>query len=145
MGFENRPIQIPIFLEKVTHSLPICPIFGEILSKITQIFLNLANFCSNLGKIGKIDPFTYQILHFIRVHSYTKRLILLPMLAAHPRRLFCTEYPPPDFKHACKALKPVRLSCNLTCNMCVVYPGLWNVWESSFVDITPNLKTSYRN
>ena len=47
----------------------------------------------NLGNFWKIDPFIYQILHFIRGHSYTKRLILLPMLAAHPPRVFCTKYP----------------------------------------------------
>ena len=52
-----------------------------------------ANFGSNLGKFWKIDPSTYQILHFIRGHSYTERLILLPMLAAHPRRVVCTENP----------------------------------------------------
>ena len=41
----------------------------------------------------KIDRFIYQITHFIRGHSYIKRLTLLPMLAAHPRRFFCTKYP----------------------------------------------------
>ena len=42
------------------------------------------------------DSFIYQILHFIRGHLYTKtELILLPMLAAHSRRAFCTEYPLP--------------------------------------------------
>ena len=46
-----------------------------------------------LGKFWKIAPFIYQILHFIRGHSYIKRLILPPMLAAHPRGVFCSEYP----------------------------------------------------
>ena len=34
------------------------------------------------------------ILHKIRGHWYTRRLILLPVFAARPRyRVFCTEYP----------------------------------------------------
>ena len=60
----------------------------------SKIFLKLSQFGSNLRKFWKIGPFIYQILHFIRGHSYTKRLILLAMLAAHPHRVFCTEYPP---------------------------------------------------
>ena len=50
-----------------------------------------------MAKFWKIDPFIYQILHFIRGHSYTKRLILLPMLAAHPCRVlnFVLSTPPP--------------------------------------------------
>ena len=66
------------------------------MNKITnffpKIFLNLSQFWLNFGKI---DPFIYQILHLTRGHSYTKRLILLPMLAAHLCRVFCTKYPPP--------------------------------------------------
>ena len=57
------------------------------------IFPNFLKF-SNLGKFWKIDPFIYQILHFIKGHPYTKRLILLHMLVAHPCRVFCTGYPP---------------------------------------------------
>ena len=37
--------------------------------------------------------FIYQILHFIRGHSYTKRLILLPMLMACLRRSFVLSTP----------------------------------------------------
>ena len=29
---------------------------------------------------------------------YQYRMILLPMLAAYPRRVFCTEYPPQEHK-----------------------------------------------
>ena len=58
--------------------------FEPILAQIGEIF-------------EKIDPFMYQILRFLRGHSYTKTLILLPMLAAHPRRVFCTDYPPGGF------------------------------------------------
>ena len=31
------------------------------------------------------------ILHFIRGHSFIKKLILLPMLAEHLHKIFCTE------------------------------------------------------
>ena len=79
------PIHIPIgtnFPPNFEQNHPIFPKF----------FLS-----SNLGKFWNIDPFIYQILHFIKCHLYTKRLILLPMLAAHPRRIFYTEYPPDIF------------------------------------------------
>ena len=68
--------------------------FWTKLPIFSKIFLILSQFWPNLAKFWKIVPFIYQILHFIRGHSYTKRLILLPMLAAHPRRVFCTKYPP---------------------------------------------------
>ena len=94
--FESGPVQIPFFQQKVTHSYSN---FRIILSKIAWFFQSFfkiwANRGPNLGKFWKIDPFAYQILHhFIRGHSYTKRLILLPMLAAHPRKVFCTDIPP---------------------------------------------------
>ena len=99
--FESRPIQIQIFHENVTHSYTNQPILGQILwEKIARFFQNFlifwANFGSNFGKFWKIHPFIYQMLHFIRVHLYTKRLILLPMLAARPRWVFFTEYPPSE-------------------------------------------------
>ena len=76
-----------------THTNTIRPILRQILSKIIRCFLNLSQF--KFGKILKKWPIhvAYQSLHFIRGHSYTKRLILLCMLAAHPGRVFCTEYP----------------------------------------------------
>ena len=77
-------------------------------SDFPKIFLNLSQF-------WKIDPFIYQILHFIKGHSYTKRLILLPMLAAHPRRVFYTEY-------------PRKVGCGLwTCCCNFFYSGMWPI------------------
>ena len=84
--------QIPIFQEKVIHS--ICQsdqFYAKFWTKLPDFSKDF--FGSNLGKFWKIDPFIYKTLHFIRGHLCTKRLILLPMLVAHPRRDFCTEYP----------------------------------------------------
>ena len=64
-----------------------------IFPKFSFLFKSSANCGSNLGKLWKMNPFVYQILHFIRGHSYTKRLILLPMLAACACKVFCTETP----------------------------------------------------
>ena len=64
------------------------PIFGQILSKITRFSKNWFKINSNLGKLGKIHP-----LIIVRGHLYTKRLILLPMLMAHPRRVFLLSNP----------------------------------------------------
>ena len=72
-------------------NMPIGPILRQILNKITKFSKDF--FGSHLGKFWKIEPFIYKTLHFIRGHLCTKRLILLPMLVAHPRRVFCTEYP----------------------------------------------------
>ena len=94
------PYKYQFFKKKWPINISICPIFGQILSKITRFFPKFpyiwARFGSNLWKFWKINPFIYQILHFIRGHSDTKRLILLPMLVACPclHRVFCTEYPP---------------------------------------------------
>ena len=59
----------------MTHSYTNRSDFRPNFEQHNQIFLKF---------LGKIDPFIYQILHFIRGHSYTKRLISLLMLAAHP-------------------------------------------------------------
>ena len=96
-GLKVDPYKYQFYMKKWPIHISIGPILGLILSKIThfsKIFLNLSQFWLKVGKILKIDPFIYQILCFIRCHSYTKRLILLPMLAAHPRRFLYTEYPP---------------------------------------------------
>ena len=62
---------------------PIGPMFGQILSKNHQILPQFSwiwvNLGSNFGKFWKIDPFLYQILHFMIGHSYIKTLILLPI------------------------------------------------------------------
>ena len=99
------PYKYQFFKKKWPIHIPFGPIFGKILSRIARFFQNFlkfepvlaqiwASFGSNLENFWKINPFIYQILYFIRGHSYTKRLMLLPMLAAHPRRVFCTKYPP---------------------------------------------------
>ena len=80
-------IKWPLYL---CYTLPNFEQNRLILQKFSYIW---ANFGLNLGKFWKVDPFKYQILCLIRGHSYTKRLILLPMLMACPRRVFCTGYP----------------------------------------------------
>ena len=54
----------------------------------SKIFVNLSQFWLKFGKILKINPYIYKILHFIRGYLYTKKLILLSMLAAHPCKVF---------------------------------------------------------
>ena len=75
------------------------PIYAQLWAKFWAKSPNFSKIGSNLGKFWKINPFIYQILQFIRGHSYNKRLILLLMLAAHPSRVFCTRpipQPPPQ-------------------------------------------------
>ena len=78
--------------EKMIHSYTNLLNLGPKFEQNHPIFTKfLAQIWENFEK--KKHPFIYQILHFIRVHSYTKRLILLPMLVAYPHRVFCNEYP----------------------------------------------------
>ena len=94
--FEKGPIQTPIFKEKVTRSYPIGLIFDQILPKITWFFLQIwGNFSSNY--FLKNNPLTYKILHKIKGHWYTRRLILQPMFTVHPCRglLYWATTPPP--------------------------------------------------
>ena len=84
-------LELILCIKKVTHWYTSQP---EI-TKITwyfQIFLDMSQFWLNLGNFCKVDPFMSQILHKIKGHWYTRRLILLPMFAAHPCRIFCTKY-----------------------------------------------------
>ena len=76
--------------------IPIGLIWGKILTKIIWFFFssNFLKFESSFWKIWKIDPFIYKILHKIRGHWYTRRLIMLPMLAAHPRKGLLYWVPP---------------------------------------------------
>ena len=97
---ESRPIQIPIFQENVTHSYTNRPNFRPNFEHnhliFSKFYLTFEPILAQIWqKFWKFDPFIYQILHFVRGHLYMKRLILLPMLAACPRRVFCTEYPSP--------------------------------------------------
>ena len=55
---------------------------------------NWAHFRANFRKFWKFDPCLYQLLHWIRGHRYTRRLILRPISAAHPRIDLCTKNPP---------------------------------------------------
>ena len=60
------------------------PIYIPIRPNFEQNHLIFPKFWLKFGKILKINPFTYQIMLFMRGHSYTKRLILPPMLAKYP-------------------------------------------------------------
>ena len=89
-----RSIHIPLFKKKWPVHITISSIFDQnyVLSKI---FFNLSQFWF---KFGKIDPFIYQILHFIRGHWYTRRLILLPMFPAVPWGLLYWVPPFPSWQ-----------------------------------------------
>ena len=54
--FESRPIQIPIFQEKVTHSYTNWPKFWAKSPDFSNIFLNLSQFWFKFGKILKNQP-----------------------------------------------------------------------------------------
>ena len=71
-----------MFQEKVTHSYTDRPNFEQ----NHQIF--------PFQKKKKKESILAQIWENFEksTHSYTKRLILLPTLAAHSRRVFCIEY-----------------------------------------------------
>ena len=65
--FEGRPMHLPIFQEKVVHSL------STSINEINQFVLNFHKF--------KKKILVHQILHFKRDHRDT-RLILLPIILA---------------------------------------------------------------
>ena len=52
-----------------------------------------SNFGSDFRKNLKIDLLSINIPNFTYDRGWYIRLILLPMLAAHPPRVFCNEYP----------------------------------------------------
>ena len=58
--FESRPIQIPVFQEKVTHSYTNWPNFGPNFERnyrfFSKIFLNLSQFWLKFGQILKNRP-----------------------------------------------------------------------------------------
>ena len=87
-----------------------------------------------MGNFSKINPFIYQILHFIRGHSYTKRLILLPMLAAHPCRVFCTKYPPPRNSYYQLVSWDLDLILTNCMQLCLA--------SHKFIDVFKHVKTS---
>ena len=102
--------------------------FWAQLPNFPKFFQIWAKMGSNLGKLWKIDPFIYAKI-FIGGYSNTKRLILLPMLAAHPRRVFCTEYPTPWARYLLASQSTCRLffsasqetlqANNVFCHWCV--------------------------
>ena len=62
----------------------------------SKTFLNLSQFWLQFGKILKNRPIHIPNFAFHKgSFVYPKRLILLPMLVAHLRMVFCTEDPPP--------------------------------------------------
>ena len=102
---ESRPIQIqiPTFQEKVTHSYTNWPNFWAQFWAyiIAWFFQNSLKF----EPILKNWPIYTPNSAFYKGHSYTKRLILLPMLMACPHRVFCTEYSPPPSPRAITFIK----------------------------------------
>ena len=60
----------------------------------------------NFSKLFKNWPIHIPNSAFIRGHSSAKRLILLSMLVARPRRVFCIEYSPPP------SVEGVDVACN---------------------------------
>ena len=91
------PYKCQFFKKKWPIHIPIGPFFGQVLSKITWFFQNFLKFEPILAQIwGTFEKSTHSYTKFCILLgvTHTKRLILLPMLAAHPRRVFCTKYPP---------------------------------------------------
>ena len=88
------PYKYQFFKKKWPIHIPIGPIWAK-SPKFSIIFLNLSQFWLKFGKILKNQLIHVPNFAFYMDHSYTKRLILLPMMAAHPYRVFCTEYPLP--------------------------------------------------
>ena len=92
----------------------------------SKFFLNLSQFWLKFGELLKNQPIHIPILHFIRGHSYTKRLILLPMLATHPRRVFCIKYPPPGHNWVHCSHRP---QCTVTLNSNFAILKTWNCFQ----------------
>ena len=68
--------------------------FWTKLAIFSKILLNLSQLWLKFGQILQNRPIHIPHFAFDKGYSCTKRLILLPMLAAHPCRVFCTKYPP---------------------------------------------------
>ena len=114
-------------------------------------FKNLSQF---LLKFWQIYPFIYQILHFIRSHSYTnptgdvhptwiaKSASWWPMLGTNPCRVFRTEYtPPPRSFEALKVLPSMKnLPPTKWIFMWYAIRG-WRKWISIEKKILPHLGT----
>ena len=88
--FESGPIQIPIFKGK---SDPFIYQSAWFWAKFWSNYLNFSILAQIWDNSEKVNPFMYQIWHLRRGHWCSKRLILLPIFAARPCRVFCTEYP----------------------------------------------------
>ena len=74
----------------------ICAILVQIsenVKKLTKV-PNLRHFGANFRKFWKIDPSKYHVFEKKGPIDVPGGLILLPMFAAYPYNLFCTEYPP---------------------------------------------------
>ena len=69
--------------------------FGNFGIRLMELGLFFPYFRANFGRFWKYDPCLYQLLHWIRGHRYTRRLILQPISAARPRIDLCTKNPPP--------------------------------------------------
>ena len=95
---EDPWIQISIFQEKsdpfIYQSVQFWAKFWAKSPDFSNIFLNLSQFWLKFGELLKNRPILIPNFAFYKEYSYTKRLILLPMLVAHPHRVFGTEYPP---------------------------------------------------
>ena len=130
-NLKEDPYKYQFFKKKWPIHTPICSILGQFSVKspdFVKIFLNLSQFWF---KFGKINPFIYQILHFIRGHSYTKRLILLPMLVAHPHRIFCTESPLHPDQWAKLPWKSMTGTLTHNCSIVLCLPG-FKLFQFSF-------------
>ena len=98
------------------------PILGQILSKITQFFQNFPKFEPILAQIWEIlKNWSIHIPNsaFTRGHSYTKRLILLPMLVA--RLLY---WVPP--------YQTIKWHIHNKQKIATFFSGLWN-WKKKYI------------
>ena len=96
------PYNLQFFKKKWPIHIPISPILHQILSKITGFFQNFLWFEPILAQIWEnYEKLTHSYTNFayFKVLIHAKRLILVPMFASHPCRIFCTESsPPPSFE-----------------------------------------------
>ena len=93
--FFTRATNFKQNLQKISHYFPKLLSFQANFRNLVSDWWNWAYFRANFRKFLKYDPCLYQFLHWIlRSHRYTRRLILRPISAAHPRINLFTKKPP---------------------------------------------------
>ena len=101
MEFESRPIQKSHFKKKSSIYIPSSPLLGKILSKTSLVFHIFLKFEPILTQIWwNIAKSTQSCTKFYILQGkgpciYEEADFVISILAAHPYKVFCTEYPLP--------------------------------------------------